>query len=107
MIAAWQGDLVALETLTSSVPRSALRHGPPTWCVRVTTRLGLPDANRFRDLAIILTVPSESLANLEIVDDPTILAAAGSPAQLYGVHAYRRFIPWDMLSPSLPHFAVE
>ena len=104
VVAAWRGDPSAVETLKSAClarPYDALF----AWCARVASELGLPDTNRFRDLGIILLIPRESLANLEIVTDPTARAVAGSSAELYGVHAYRRFTPWDMLSPALPHLA--
>lgn len=105
VIAAWRGDAGAIETLRSACLARPYG-GLLIWCARVTARLGLPDASRFRDLATILLIPSDSLANLEIVSDPTALAVAGSSAELYGVQAYRRFTPWDLLSPALPHLTA-
>jgi hypothetical protein len=77
------------------------------WCGRVASKLGLPNANRFRDLAAIVLFSSDALKNVEIVDDPTTLAVAGNAGELYTVHAYRRFTPWDLLSPGLPHLTLE
>ena len=105
VISAWDGDPAAVDALRAACLARPNDTTLLTWCARVTSRLGLPDANRFRDLARILLVKDVTLANLEIVTDPTVLAVAGSTAELYAVHAYRRFTPWDMLSPSLPHIA--
>jgi O-antigen ligase len=106
VIAAWRGDPGAVDSLKAACLARADETALLTWCARVAAKLGTQDATRFRDLAMILLIPNDYLANLEIATDTTSLAVAGNAGELYGVHAYRRFTPWDMLSPGLPHLTI-
>jgi tetratricopeptide (TPR) repeat protein len=106
VIAAWDGQQEGYETLIDRCLDDP--YGPALgWCVAVAIEREAPaDVRRLRSIAQAAGV-HDLHGRYRLVEDPLLLAVAGNNAILYGIHAYRRFTPWDMLSPGLLHLADD
>lgn len=104
VIAAWNGDQDGYETLIDQCLGDP--YGPALgWCVAVAIeREASADVRRLQSIAQAAGV-HDLHGRYRLVEDPGIPAIAGNYAILYGIDAYRRFTPWDMLSPGLLHLA--
>lgn len=103
VIAAWDGGQDAYATLVDQCLGDP--YGPALkWCIAVATERGaVADEQRF--LSIAQAVVLLRRGPYRLVENPSAQAIAGNDAIFYGIDAYRRFTPWDMLSPGLVHLA--
>jgi tetratricopeptide (TPR) repeat protein len=106
VIAAWTGDPGAVRALEDRCSREPL-DWPVLWCARVSAKFDTAQADRYRAWGRIVGFDDELLGEIRVEPDPTILAVAGDPSYLYGVQAYRRFIPWDIVAPGLIHLTLQ
>jgi hypothetical protein len=107
VLAARGGSAVAYETL---VENCIARPLDPSlgWCRLTSAHVGDPVAlQRFDGISRLATVSGGPTDELLIADDGGADSVAGNNAVLWGVQTYRRFTPWDMLSPSLLHLAAR
>ena len=83
-------------------------YGPALgWCVALATERGAKaDVERFLSIAAAAGV-NDFHGRYRLVEDQTLPAIDGNYAILYGIDAYRRFTPWEMLSPGLLHLATR
>jgi hypothetical protein len=78
------------------------------WCRLVSANQSdIGALQRFNAIAQLAPMGGGPSDELRIVDDGLGNSTAGNTAILYGVQTYRRFTPWDMLSPSLLHLAAR
>lgn len=105
VVAAWGGDATAYASLVERCIADPL---DPTlgWCRFVSAHQSDSEAlQRFSGIARLVSIGGGPSDELQIVDSGVGNDTAGNTAFLYGVLTYRRFTPWDMLSPSLVHLA--
>ena len=106
VIAAWNGDQASYEALIDQCLGDP--YGPALgWCVALAIeRDAKADVERFLSIAAAAGV-HDFHGRYRLVEDQTLPAIDGNYAILYGIDAYRRFTPWEMLSPGLLHLATQ
>lgn len=107
VIRAWNGEAAAGAELQADCRANPF---DPIlwWCATVASRAGdEQSAERFRDLGLASAVPSDVSYGIRILEAPHQIAVGGNNAFLFGIQTYRRFTPWDMLSPGLLHLGTE
>jgi hypothetical protein len=76
------------------------------WCARLAAKVGSED-DRFLELGRIVGWDDKVLRGMRVEPDPGPLTAAPDSAYLYGIDAYRRFVPWDIVAPDLIHLTLQ
>lgn len=105
VISAWSGNQEALSAVEDRCVRLPLDWTVP-WCARLAAKFG-SDEDRFVELGRIVGWDEKVLRAIRIEPDPGPLTAAPDSAYLYGIDAYRRFIPWDIVAPGLIHLTLQ
>jgi tetratricopeptide (TPR) repeat protein len=107
IVAASQGRADAYRRLLQAC-LDAPADGWVSWCAFVAAKRGdNAAADRFETIAGSLYPNGGRIRELRVSNDLTQLSVAGSSALLYGLDAYRRFTPWDMLAPGLVHLETH
>ena len=107
VIEAWGGSAVAYQAL---IGRCDLDPLDPIlgWCIFVSAhRSDAETLGRFKSIGALASISGGPADELRIADGGAVDPTAGNPALLYGSHTYRRFTPWDLLSPTLVHLARQ
>ena len=79
------------------------------WNARLARHAGdEASAKRYRDWANIVMPPAGSFGlDLRVTPASGKTALAGVDPYVFGLYAYRRPTPIDLLAPGLPHFALR